>query len=357
MTSPTPHASRVPSDVWTGAGRRVFMQDVGTRDGLQAETVFVPTADKIALVDALSEAGLAKIEVTAFVSPQAIPVLADASEVMLGIRRQPGVIYTVLVPNVRGAERAIEARADELNLVMSASETHNLANLRMTRAQSFAGLAEVAAMARQADGVGDADDAGEGEGGVARGAGVPLNVSLSCSFGCPMEGDVPVATVLGWCERFLEELGARGVTLCDTTGMAYPTQVVALVRAFRERWPDAELTLHFHNTRGMGLANVIAALDAGADRFDASLGGLGGCPYAPGATGNVCTEEIVHALQCMGLDTGVDLARLIAAAKRLPGLIGHPVPSQIVSAGRRLDLHPRPRDFDAIRDRALARNA
>lgn len=326
-----------PSDVWTGAGRRIFMQDVGTRDGLQAEAVFVPTEAKIALVDALSEAGLAKVEVTAFVSPKAIPVLADASEVMHGIRRKPGVIYTVLVPNVRGAERAIEARADELNLVMSASESHNLSNLRMTRAQSFAGLAEVA--------------------GMAHGAGTAVNVSLSCSFGCPMEGEVPTATVLEWCGRFVGELGARGVTLCDTTGMAYPTQVVALVRAFRERWPATELTLHFHNTRGMGLANVIAAIDAGADRFDASLGGLGGCPYAPGATGNVCTEEIVHALQCMGCDTGVDLERLIAAARQLPGLIGHAVPSQILSAGRRLDLHPKPRDFDAIRERALARTA
>ena len=339
MTTASPMSSVAPrarADVWNGAGRRLFMQDVGLRDGLQAEAVFVPTADKIALVDALSEAGLAKIEVTAFVSPKAIPALADASEVMHGITRRPGVVYTVLVPNVRGAERAIEARADELNLVMSASESHNLANLRMTRAQSFAGLAEVAAMAHR--------------------AAAAVNVSLSCAFGCPMEGDVPVQTVLGWCGHFVEQLGARGVTLCDTTGMAYPTQVVALVRAFRERWPGTELTLHFHNTRGMGLANVIAAMDAGADRFDASLGGLGGCPYAPGATGNVCTEEIVHALQCMGCDTGVDLERLIAAAKRLPPLIGHAVPSQIVSAGRRLDLHPRPRDFESIRERALARD-
>ena len=339
MTAASPMSAVAPcarTDVWNGAGRRLFMQDVGLRDGLQAESVFVPTADKIALVDALSEAGLAKIEVTAFVSPKAIPALADASEVMHGINRRPGVVYTVLVPNVRGAERAIEARADELNLVMSASESHNLANLRMTRAQSFAGLAEVAAMAHR--------------------AAAAVNVSLSCAFGCPMEGDVPVQTVLGWCGHFVEQLGARGVTLCDTTGMAYPTQVVTLVRAFRERWPGTELTLHFHNTRGMGLANVIAAMDAGADRFDASLGGLGGCPYAPGATGNVCTEEIVHALQCMGCDTGVDLERLIAAAKRLPPLIGHALPSQIVSAGRRLDLHPRPRDFESIRERALARD-
>lgn len=323
------------ASVWNGAGRRVYLQEVGTRDGLQAESVFVPTADKIALVDALSEAGLAKVEVTAFVSPQAIPALRDAEQVLREIRRVPGVTYTCLVPNLRGAERAIESRADELNLVMSASESHNLANLRMTRAQSYAGLRAVA--------------------DLARGAGVPVTISLSCSFGCPMDGDVPEDEVLAWCARYVDEVGARGVTLCDTTGMAYPTQVARLVQAFRARWPGTELTLHFHNTRGMGLANVLASLDAGADRFDASLGGIGGCPYAPGASGNVCTEEVAHALALMGYDTGIDLERLLDAARRLPGLIGHEVPGQITKAGRRLDLHPRPADFDAIRERALAR--
>ena len=320
---------------WHGGGRRVFLQDVGTRDGLQAESAFVPTADKVALVDALSEAGLAKIEVTSFVSPQAIPALRDAEQVLREIRRVPGVVYSALVPNVRGAERAIDSRADELNLVMSASESHNLSNLRMTQAQSFTSLMQV--------------------GAAAHGTGVALNVSLSCAFGCPMEGEVDPQAVLQWCERFIGELGARGVTLCDTTGMAYPTQVLALVRAFRARWPATELTLHFHNTRGMGLANVLAAIEAGADRFDASFGGLGGCPYAPGASGNVCTEDIAHALDLMGYTTGVDLVRLVAAAGRLPALIGHDIPSQIVKAGRRLDLHPRPADFEAIRQRALAR--
>ena len=310
------------SEVWEGAGRRIHLQEVGTRDGLQAESAFVPTEDKIALVDALSEAGLSKIEVTAFVSPKAIPALRDAEQVLREIRRKPGVVYSALVPNVRGAERAVESRADELNLVMSASESHNLSNLRMTRDTSFASLAEVAR--------------------AVQGTGVAINVSLSCAFGCPMEGDVPVQGVLDWCRRYVEELGARGVTLCDTTGMAYPTQVAQLTQAFRERWPDTELTLHFHNTRGMGLANVLAAIDAGADRFDASFGGIGGCPYAPGASGNVCTEEIAHALALMGYDTGVDLSRLLAAAGRLPALIGHDVPSQILKAGQRLDLHPMP---------------
>ncbi len=327
--------------IWNGTGKRIYMQEVGTRDGLQAESAFVPTPDKIALVNALSEAGMAKIEVTAFVSPKAIPALRDAETVLREIERKPGVVYSALVPNVRGAERAIEARADELNLVMSASESHNLSNLRMTREQSFQALSEVARMAA--------------------GAGLAVNISLSCSFGCPMEGDVPEETVLEWSRRYIEEIGARGVTLCDTTGMAYPSQVANLTREFEKRWVKAgdgrtELTLHFHNTRGMGLANVLAAVDAGADRFDASLGGIGGCPYAPGASGNVCSEEIVHALELMGYDTGVDLARLIDAAKHLPGLIGHDIPSQIVKAGQRLALHSPPKDFDAIRERAMARD-
>jgi len=322
-------------EVWSGGGRRIRVQEVGPRDGLQNESVFVPTADKIALVDALSRAGLAKIEVTAFVSPKAIPALADAEIVMREIRRVPGVVYAALVPNVRGAERALESKADELNLVTSASESHNLSNLRMTREQSFAGLKQIV------DSV--------------RGANVAVNVSLSCAFGCPMEGDLPEAKVLDWCCRYIEEMGASGVTLCDTTGMAFPTQVVSLTRQFRERWPGTELTLHFHNTRGMALSNVLAGIEAGADRFDASIGGIGGCPYAPGASGNACSEDIVHALGLMGYETGVDLTCLIDTAARLQALVGRDIPSQVVKAGRRLDLHPLPVDFHAVRERALSR--
>ena len=324
------------SSAWNGAGRRIALCDVGMRDGLQMESAFVPTEDKIALVNALSATGLAKIEVTSFTSPTAIPALRDAEVVMREIERRAGVVYTALVPNLRGAERAIESRTDELNLVMSVSETHNLANLRMARAQSFAALAQVVAMAQAAR--------------------VAVNVSLSCVFGCPMEGDVEPAAVFEWVQRFAD-IGVAGITLCDTTGMAHPAQVEGLVRAARARWPGLAFTLHFHNTRGMGLANVLAAIAAGADRFDASLGGLGGCPYAPGASGNVCTEEVVHALELMGYDTGVHLPALIAAAARLPALIGHDIPGQIVKAGRRLDLHPVPEGFDAIRERALARAA
>ena len=319
--------------VWTGAGRRIHMQEVGTRDGLQVEARFVPTEDKIALVNALSEAGLAKIEVTAFVSPQAIPQLRDAEVVLREITRQPGVIYSALVPNVRGAERAIDAEVDEMNLVMSASESHNLANLRMTRAQSFAALS-----ARQR--------ASPATGGVA------VNVSLSCVVRLPDGGRCARGHACSTGARASStRLGARGVTLCDTTGMAYPTQVAAHRRGrSAQRWPRTELTLHFHNTRGMGLANVLAAIDAGADRFDASLGGIGGCPYAPGATGNVCSEEIVHALRADGLRH----RRRPAAADRRGGAPAgadrprHPEPdrqgrppARSASAARRFRRHPR----------------
>ncbi|KAF1019338.1 MAG: Hydroxymethylglutaryl-CoA lyase YngG [Paracidovorax wautersii] len=321
---------------WSGAGRRVFMNEVGPRDGLQMEAAFVPTADKIALIDALSLAGYAKIEATAFVSATAIPALRDGDVVMSEITRQPGVIYTALVPNLRGAERAIETRTDELNLVMSVSETHNLCNLRMLRSQSLQALAQVIALAQDAR--------------------VPVNVSLSCSFGCPMEGDVPAADVLDWVQRFADR-GVQGVTLCDTTGMAFPPQVAALVRAVRQRWPQLGLTLHFHDTRGLALPNMLAALDAGADRFDTALGGLGGCPYAPGASGNACSEDAVHALQLVGYDTGVDLARITGLAQRLPALIGHDMPSQIAKAGPRSHRHAPPADFDTWRQRAHERQA
>lgn len=307
--------------------KRLYMQEVATRDGFQNEATFIDTADKIAMVNALSLCGYAKIEVTSFTSPKAIPALRDAEEVMHGITRKPGVEYTVLVPNVRGAERALGCGVDEANLVMSVSEPHNRSNLRMTREQSFAQLKEVISVI--------------GQGPVA------VNVSLSTVFGCPMQGDVTLNEILGWIDRFAS-LGVRGVTLCDTTGMAYPSQVQAISLAVIQRFPELQITLHFHNTRGMALANTLGALQAGVDRFDSSLGGLGGCPYAPGASGNVCTEDLVHMLQLMGYDTGVNLDGILAASAKLPGLIGHPTPSQILTAGKRLDLHPIPEHLHTL---------
>ncbi|WEL53026.1 hydroxymethylglutaryl-CoA lyase [Pseudomonas kermanshahensis] len=297
------------------------VQEVATRDGFQNEVTFIETADKISMIDTLSQCGFAKIEVTSFTSPKAIPALRDAEAVMHGIKRQPGVEYTVLVPNVRGAERALGCGIDEANLVMSVSEPHNRSNLRMTREDSFAQLKEVVSVI--------------GQGPVA------VNVSLSTVFGCPMQGDVAFAEVMSWVARFAD-LGVRGVTLCDTTGMAFPSQVKALSAEVLKRFPELQVTLHFHNTRGMALANTLAALEAGVDRFDASLGGLGGCPYAPGASGNVCTEDLVHMLDLIGYDTGVDLDKILLASARLPGLIGHSTPSQILKAGKRLNLHPIP---------------
>ena len=297
------------------------MQEVATRDGFQNEAQFIETDDKIRVIDALSQCGFAKIEVTSFTSPKAIPALRDAEEVMHRIARNPAVEYTVLVPNVRGAERALSCGIDEANLVMSVSDTHNRSNLRMTREQSFTQLTQVVS--------------------AIAGSHVAINISLSTSFGCPMEGDVSEDEVMRWLDRFAG-LGVTRATLCDTTGMAYPAQVRSMATRARNLHPEMTFTLHFHNTRSMAQANALAAISAGIDRFDASLGGIGGCPYAPGASGNACTEDMVHMLELEGFDTGVDLARLLAVSAMLPGLIGHDVPSQLLKAGPRSKLHPAP---------------
>lgn len=299
---------------------RLFFNDVVARDGFQIEPNFIPTDDKVALIDALSQCGFAKIEVTSFTSPKAIPMLRDAEEVMRRIQRVQGVEYTVLVPNLRGAERAFESRADEFNLVMSTSETHNRANLRMDREKSVAALAEVI---RFVDGR------------------TPINVSLSTAFGCPMEGDVPQSVVEQYVQRFAD-LGVRGISICDTTGMAHPAQVSKMAEDLLRKFDSVQLTFHFHNTRGMGLANILAAVQSGITRFDGSLGGLGGCPYAPGASGNISSEDAIHMLDAMGYETGIDLDALLAIAKQLPQIVGHGVPGQVVKAGRIHDLHPTP---------------
>ena len=299
---------------------RLFFNDVVARDGFQIEPNFIPTDDKVTLIDALSQCGFAKIEVTSFTSPKAIPMLRDAEEVMRRIQRVQGVEYTVLVPNLRGAERAFESRADEFNLVMSTSETHNRANLRMDREKSAAALAEVI---RFVDGR------------------TPINVSLSTAFGCPMEGDVPQSVVEQYVQRFAD-LGVRGISICDTTGMAHPAQVSKMAEDLLRKFDSVQLTFHFHNTRGMGLANILAAVQSGITRFDGSLGGLGGCPYAPGASGNISSEDAIHMLDAMGYETGIDLNALLTIAKQLPQIVGHGVPGQVVKAGRIHDLHPIP---------------
>lgn len=301
--------------------RRIYINEVATRDGFQSEPAFVPTEEKIRLIDALSRTGLARIEVTSFVSPRAIPNLRDAAEVMQGITRRPGVVYAALVPNEKGAERALVCAADEINLVMSIGEQHNLANMRMTCGQSLEQFRRIMALVA--------------------GAPVRVNGCIATAFGCPFEGEQPLLRVLWAAEEYLA-MGMHSLTLADTTGMAHPRQVAGFCRAVREAFPGVPVTVHFHNTRGMGLANVLAAVEAGVDSIDASLGGIGGCPYAPGATGNICTEDTVHMLEACGIATGVDLDALLLLAGALPGLLGHAVPGQVLQAGRRTRLQPHP---------------
>jgi hydroxymethylglutaryl-CoA lyase len=307
-------------------GHRVHIQDVAVRDGFQIEPAFIPTATKVGLIDQLSRTGLHKIEVTSFVSPKAVPALADANDVLRQIERVPGVTYVALVPNIRGVQNAATsaAKPDEVNGVVSASETHNRANINRTHEQS---LSELPTMVK-----------------VAHEAGMKITMSLSTTFGCPFEGHVAENVVLRFVERF-RELGFDGISLADTTGLANPRQVEELTERVLDAFPPPDetyYTLHFHNTRGMGLANVVAGIEAGVRSFDGSLGGLGGCPFAPGATGNICTEDMVNMLEDMGYDTRVDLAKLLAVARRMPEVVGHEVPGQVMKAGQTLELHPPP---------------
>jgi hydroxymethylglutaryl-CoA lyase len=300
---------------------RVTLCEVGTRDGFQIEPDFIPTDQKVAVVDLLSEAGVPRIEVTSFVHPKAVPQLRDAEAVMAAIRRRPGTRYAALVPNDKGASRAVDAGVDAIHTVLSASESHNLANVNMPIAESIDKLAAVARIAER--------------------AGVPMQCGISTSFGCPFEGDVPVERLEGIVAR-LVDLGARGIGLADTTGMANPRQVSTVLERLVPRFPGIEWTLHTHDTRAMAIPNILAALEHGVTNFDASIGGLGGCPFAPGASGNVCSEDLVHCLHAMGVATGIDLERLIAVARRVEGIVGRPLPGQIIKAGPSTRRYPVP---------------
>jgi len=302
----------------------VEVTDVGPRDGLQAETRLIPAAEKIALINRLIDAGVPRIEATSFVSPKAVPQLADAAEVMAGIDRTKGAIIATLVPNARGAIRAAECEVDEMVVFVSASESHNKKNVNRTVEESLKGFEEVARIA------GDAK--------------IPVHGAIATSFGCPFEGNVPARQLAMIAKRF-QDLGFVGMSFGDTTGMATPPVVRAGVAAVREAAPELSLALHFHNTRGIGLANVMAGLDEGIDKYESSFGGTGGCPFAPGATGNICTEDLVYLLHEMGIETGIDLRKLMAVACDVETVVGHPLPGQVMKAGQRLDLH----DMDAVR--------
>jgi hydroxymethylglutaryl-CoA lyase len=293
---------------------RVELREVGPRDGLQNEAP-VPVADRVRLINALSATGLRRIEAAAFVSAAAIPPMAGSEDVMAEIERRPGVVYSALVPNPKGAERAVEAKADELELVVSASETHNQKNVRRSVAESLTAARDVVKIGHE--------------------SGVEVEAIVSTSFGCPYEGDVApdrVAQVAG----HLLDAGADRLSFGDTTGMATPRRVDDLLDALERAGisPD-RIGLHFHDTRGTALANVLAGLECGVLRYDASVGGLGGCPYAPGASGNAVTEDVVHMLEDMGVDTGVDLDALLDCARLAQEIVGRELPSALLHAGPR----------------------
>ena len=303
---------------------RTQITEVGPRDGFQAERHFIPTAQKIEFIDRLVDAGVRRIEATSFVSPRAVPQLADAEAVMGGVDRTRGAVLAALVPNKRGALRAADAQVDEMVVFVSASESHNRKNVNREIDESLAGFEDVARVAEE--------------------AGIPVHGAISVAFGCPFEGDVAAMRV-GEITYRLRQIGFAGVSLGDTTGMATPPLVAAAVRAVREAAPGLDLGLHFHNTRGIGLANVMAGLELGVDKYESSFGGIGGCPFAPKATGNICTEDLVYLLEEMGIDTGIDLRKLSGIACDVEAAVGHELPGQIMKAGLRLDLH----SMDSVR--------
>jgi hydroxymethylglutaryl-CoA lyase len=292
----------------------VHIREVGPRDGFQNEPETIPTAEKVRLVDLLSSSGLTRLEVTSFVRPDVIPQLSDAEEVLGTVERREGVSFSVLIPNERGLERALglRDRFDEINVFVSASEIHNRKNVNRSIEESLAGLERTLASARE--------------------AGLRCEGVISTSFGCPYEGEVPPERVFAIAER-LVAAGCAEVGFGDTTGMANPVQVAGFFAAAQERLGGVELTAHFHNTRGQGLANVLAALEQGIESFESSFGELGGCPVPPGATGNVSSEDVVSMLHEMGIETGVDLPRLIEASRAAQKVLGRPLGAHVLTAG------------------------
>jgi hydroxymethylglutaryl-CoA lyase len=288
----------------------VSIREVAPRDGLQNEEP-IPAESKVRLIDALSETGVGRIEAVSFVHPKAIPQMADADEVWARVTKHPGIRYSALIPNSRGAQRAIAAGFREIEVVVSASDTHNRRNLNRSTGESLDDITQLISLIHD--------------------SGATVEVIVATSFGCPFEGDIDPERVAAIVARVRAD-GADRIAFGDTTGMATPRRVRDLLSAVR---PDL---LHFHNTRGTGLANILTALELGITEFDASVGGIGGCPYAPGASGNVATEEVVHMLHDMGIDTGIDLDRLIETAEMAEKLLGRTLPSGVLRAGPRTRL-------------------
>ncbi len=304
-------AQSATSPLFAGLPARVTVYEVGPRDGLQNEQRMVPTADKIALINALSQTGLRQIEVSSFVNPKWIPQLADASEVARGITRRPGVGYSCLVPNRRGLDSALDVGLTEIAVFMSASETHNKKNINKTRAETLSAFAEVMQPAVQ--------------------AGVRVRAYVSTVFGCPYEGKVRSDATVELVEKLLQ-MGAYQISLGDTIGVATPRQVEEVLLRLDPVCPRERLALHFHDTRGTALANVVVGLQMGISTIDSALGGLGGCPYAPGASGNLATEDLIYMLDGMGVETGVNLDALVDCSRQVGTFIGRELPSKYLKA-------------------------
>jgi len=295
----------------------VNIVEVGPRDGLQAEARFIPTSKKIELVNALSGTGLNTIEVTSFVHPKAVPQLRDAREVLSGIQKRSGITYSVLIPNVRGAEMAIEFGVDEMRIPVCASETVNQRNVRMSIDESLESVGKIHSLAQEAE--------------------IPLEVAVALAFGCPFEGEIPPQKVISIIGR-LHDCGITRVSITDPAGIANPAQVRELTSLLLETFPDTEFSLHLHDTRGLGLSCILAALEVGLTTFDTSIGGLGGCPFVPEATGNIVTEDLVNMLEEMGIQTGIDLEELIRCSKLAQDIVGRSLGSRILKAGTRQQL-------------------
>ncbi len=299
----------------------VTLRDVAMRDGIQNLKQLLPTSLKVEIIEGLAAAGVRRIEATSFMSPKAVPATADAEEVMRRIRRRPGARYEALVANERGARRAVDAGSDGVQQVVSVTDVHNRANVNRSVKQSLEEMEKIAAIVHR--------------------AGLPFSGAISLATGCPYTGRVPEEKVYALAERYAA-LGVEEIFLCDSMGMGDPARMARMVAELRRRWPEKSLVVHIHNTRGMGLANAWASLQAGASVLDASLGGLGGCPFAPGASGNISTEDLAHMLWLAGVETGVDLDALVALGRKLAGALEAPVHSAVLMAGKSFVRAPVP---------------
>jgi hydroxymethylglutaryl-CoA lyase len=301
---------------------RVEVNEVGPRDGFQLEQTLIPTPRKVEIVDALSRTGVPGVQVTSFVRPDAVPQLRDCEEVMRSIERRDGVTYAVLVPNLKGAQRALDHRADVWETMLSVSDSHSRSNANRSTEDALAGMRDVVALAAE--------------------HGVRVIGGMATALGCPFEGRVPYERV-AWVVGSYHDMGVRHVTIADTVGVADPAHVFTMCTRLRADFPDVEFALHLHDTRGLGLSNVLAGMAAGIVHFDASVGGLGGCPFAPGATGNISTEDLVHMLALLGVETGVDLDALMVVSRELVApVIDHPLESSLSRAEPSWVLHPSP---------------